>query len=179
MWVEDTSTFRAQGKGTVSFEEGPYEGNFLWVLCVSMSNWLWDTLLRECRKSQSPSSTRGCLDIVIWGTGSLPWNPIGWDLEVEGKCLLYHPQNMLMEFLSLSVACQMFPPTMRFWLLGVLRFSTTLSMSQFMDETDCGDAPGLGLPQCQVVSRLVLLPVDAYLWFWSFHTQMTCLIPGI
>lgn len=59
------------------------------------------------------------------------------------------------------------------WLSGILRFNTLLSMPQFMDaETDFGEALGLEQAQCQVVSRLVLLPADSHLQCWSFPTQM-------
>lgn len=83
---------------------------------VSMSNKLRNTQLRGSRQSLSPFSTKDCFDIVIEGTGSLScsWNHIGWGLGGQGGCLRYHPQNILMEFLSISVACQPFPPTVRF-----------------------------------------------------------------
>lgn len=59
------------------------------------------------------------------------------------------------------------------WFLGILGCKTLLSMPQFMDaETDCGEALGLGQAQCQIVSRLFLLPADSHLQFWLFHTQI-------
>lgn len=81
------------------------------------------------------------------------------------------PPSKHIDEVSVHLSCLSNIPIL--WLLGILGCNTLLSLPRFMDaETDCGEAPGLGQAQCQVVSRLVLLPADSHLQCRSFHTQM-------